>query len=542
MHIQSFKKGKQVYYRLVESGRVNGQPRIVWQKYLGTAKKIKEFYEGKSILLKSKVFGSVAAMLSIADELQLKEIISTTVPDTNYKLKIWQHIIMQSACRFHEPASKNKSIEWYDESILPLLWGKKFSSPQTILNQFDKIVTATEDHTSQIEEDICKTFLNKGIKPSVLIWDPTNFFTYIENGEMLPKKGASKEKRFDKNIINLGLVTSQENIPLMHVTYAGNERESAIVTKVVECLHQRFKKLGQEVDNLVFVFDRGNNSENNIPYIDDKFHFIGALRKSQLKHLFVVNLSQYDDLYSNKKKNLIKGYRTSEKVYGENYTVIITYNEATAKKQQAKTEESIETIKTKFSKLKQSINNKKRGKKSTMKGVSKQINEFLHTQYQCLFSWDLDEKNQKFSWHLIEEKYSERTKTYGKNILFTDLHEWTTVDIAKTYNSKTIVEDDFKVLKNRWMISVKPFFHKKDSHLKVHIFICVLSIMMYRYMLWKLKDIPMSELTIVTELKNMRLGFVKQKDSNLVNKVLENMSPQQIKLYNALGLEKYLPL
>ncbi|MFH1218735.1 MAG: IS1634 family transposase [Candidatus Peregrinibacteria bacterium] len=542
MHIQSFKKGKRTYYRLVKSGRVNGQPRIIWQKYLGTAEKVKEVFEGKGTLLPSKVFGSVAAMLSIAEELQFEESISATVPDANYKLKIWQHIVMQSICRFHEPASKNKSIEWYDESILPLLWGKNFASPQTILNQFDKIVTATEDHTPQIEEDICKTLLKNGIRPSVLIWDPTNFFTYIEEGEELPKKGGSKEKRFDKNLINLGLVVSDENIPLMHMTYAGNERETGVVTKVVDTLFERFKKLGQDVDELVFVFDRGNNSKENIPYIGDKFHFIGALRKNQLKHLFDVNLAQFEDLYANKKGNLIKGYRTSEKVYGENYAVVVAYNEATARKQKAKTEESVEKIKKKFGKLEEGINNKKRGKNSTVKGVSIQVNDFLHKQYRSLFSWNLDEKNQRFSWHLVEAKYLERAKTYGKNILFTDLHEWATLDIAKTYNSKTILEDDFKVLKNRWLISVKPFFHQKDSHLRVHIFICVLSIMLYRYMLWKLKDLKMSEQTIVGELRGMRLGFVKRKDSSAVDKVLENMTPGQIKLYNALGLEKYLPV
>lgn len=542
MHIQSFKKGKRVYYRLVESGRVNGQPRIIWQKYLGTAEKIKEFYEGGSTLLQSKVFGSVAAMLSIADELQIQESISAVVPDMNYKLKIWQHIVMQSICRFHEPASKNKSIEWYDESILPLMWGKNFSSPQTILNQFDKLVTSTKDHTSQVEENICKTLLKNGIKPSVLIWDPTNFFTYIEDGEKLPKKGASKEKRFDKNIINLGMAVSDENIPFMHVTYAGNEREPAIVTKVVDSLHERFKKLGQKVDELVFVFDRGNNSEENIPHIDDKFHFIGALRKNQLKHLFDVSFAQFEDIYTNKKENLIKGYRTSEEVYNENYTVIVTYNDAAAKKQQEKTEESVEKIKKNFSKLEKSINNKKPGKKSTTKGISNRINDFLHKQYQSLFSWDLDEKNQKFSWNLIEPKYSERAKTYGKTILFTDLKDWTSEHIVKTYNSKTIVEDDFKTLKNKLLIPLKPLFHRKDSRLRVHIFICVLSMILYRYMIWKLKDLKMSERTIVQELRNMRLGFIKQKDSNLVNKVLESMTPEQIKLYNALELEKYLPI
>ena len=116
-----------------------------------------------------------------------------------------------------------------------------------------------------------------------------------------------------------------------------------------------------------------------------------------------------------------------------------------------------------------------------------------------------------------------------------------TLDIAKTYNSKTIVEDDFKAMKNKLLIPVKPFFHRKDTHIRVHIFICVLSMMLYRYMLWKLKYLKMSEQTIVEELRNMRLGFVKQKDSNVVNKVLENMTPEQIELYNALGLKKYLP-
>lgn len=542
MHIQSFKKGKQVYYRLVKSGRVDGQPRIIWQKYLGKAEKIKEFYEGKGTLLPSKVFGSVAAMLSIAEELQLKEAISTVVPDMNYKLKIWQHIVMQSICRFHEPSSKNKSIEWYDGSILPMLWGKNFSSPQTILNQFDKMVTATKDHTSQIEEAICKTFLKNGIKPSVLIWDPTNFFTYIEDGEDLPKKGSSKEKRFDKNIINLGLVVSDENIPFMHMAYAGNERETEVVTKVVDTLHERFKKLGQDTDELVFVFDRGNNSKENIPHIDDKFHFIGALRKNQLKHLFDAELGRFEDLYANRKDNQIKGYRTSEKVYGEDYAIVVTYNEATAKKQQAKTEESVGEIKKKFSEMKKSINNKTRGKRSTTKGTAVQVNDFLHKQYRSLFTWNLDEKKQKFSWALNKKILQEREKTYGKNVLFTDLAGWTALDIAKIYNSKTIVEDDFKALKNKLLIPVKPIFHQKDSHLRVHLFICVLSMMLYRYILWKLKDLKMSEQTIVSELRNMRLGFVKQKGSNVVNKVLENMSPEQISLYNALGLKKYLSI
>jgi len=531
------------YYYLRTGERVNGKVKITWEKYLGTAEKIKQDYEGTLGVLgvHSFVFGSIAAMLSIAEELQLKEIISIVVPDANYKLKIWQHILMQSICRFHEPASKNKSIDWYDQSILPLLWKKNFSSPQTILNQFDKIVNATKNRIPEIEEEICKKLFEKGIKPSVLVWDPTNFFTYIEKGEVLPQKGASKEKRYDKNIINLGLVVSDENIPLMHTTYEGKKHESKIITEVVDGIHQRLKNLGQDVEDLIFVFDRGNNSKDNIPHIEDKFHFVGALKKNQLKHLFDIELSKFIFLYENKSKNPIMGYHSTEIVYGKEYTIVVTYNEKTGHKQKLKTEEAIKKIQKKFKELKKNIETKKRGKKATIKGVAKQVNDFLYNQYQSLFLWELDVTNQKLIWELKEDVLLQRKKTYGKTILFTDLKEWTSEQIAKTYNSKSIIEDDFKVLKNRLLIPMKPFFHQKDSHLRVHIFICVLSMVMYRYMLWKLKSLEMGENKITEELKNIRLAFIKEKETNSVKKVMENMTPEQVRLYSALNLEKQIP-
>lgn len=528
------------YYYLVETAWVNGKSKTVWQMYIGTAEKIKGFYtKGRVLNIHSKLFGSVAGMLSIAEELRLKETITNIVPDINYKLKIWEHVLLQSICRFHEPQSKNKSIDWYNKSILPILWKKTFSSPQTILNQFDKIVKATEDNIPKIEEEICKTLIEKGIKPSVLIWDPTNFFTYIEEGENLPQKGHSKEKRYDKNIINLGLVVGEENIPLMHTVYEGNKHESKVVTGVVDGIYARLKKLGQDAKELVFVFDKGNNSTDNILHIDKKFHFIGALKKNQLKDLFDIGLEKFEDLYPTKSENIVKGYRTTKTLYGEEYVIVVTYNEKTAEKQKLKTEESIRKIKKKFEEIEAALKNKKRGKKTTIKGVARQVNKFLHNQYQSLFSWELDEQNQKLTWKLNEEALIERQKTNGKSILFTDLNDWTSEKITKTYNSKTIVEDDFKLLKNRLLIPVKPIFHQKDSHLRVHIFICVLSMLMYRYMLWKLKDLNMSEQKIIEELKNMRLAFVKEKDSNVVKNMMETMTSGQIKIYSALNLDKY---
>ena len=112
----------------------------------------------------------------------------------------------------------------------------------------------------------------------------------------------------------------------------------------------------------------------------------------------------------------------------------------------------------------------------------------------------------------------DREKTYGKNVLFTDMEGWSTEKIAWIYNSKIIEGDDFGVLKDRLLISVKPFYHKKDTRLRAHIFICILSLLLYRYMLWKLKYINFSETQIVEELKEMRLAFIKEDGLNAVKK------------------------
>jgi len=534
-------KGRKYYY-LEERTKINGKSIRTWQKYLGPADKIKDFYENNNgeLDIKSKSFGSIAAMLSIAEELSLQNIISKVAPDNNYKLSIYQHIIMQSICRFNKPLSKKSSIKWFKESILPLLWKKDFQSPQTIFNQFDKISNKIDNKIPNIEEELFKVLLDKGIKPSTLIWDPTNFFSYIEKGESLAKKGASKEKRFDKNIINLGLVVSKENIPLTHIVYEGNTKESNIITDITELIYDRLKKFNFETDNIVFVFDKGNNSDVNIPKIKKRFHFIGSLRTSQVSHLLDIPLSKFEGLYTNRKDHLMKGFKTKERIYGEEYTVVVTYNEESAKKQREKTEQAINKISQKFKEIEKKFINKNKGKKSKVKGLSGRINDFLYKQYRVLFNWKFDEEKQKFSWNLNENILEQRKKAYGKNILFTDLNNWTCVDIAKTYNSKIIVESDFKVLKDKLLIPVKPFFSRKDSRLKVHIFICIISILLYRYMQEKLKDLKLSEYRLNEELRNMRIAFIKQEGSNSVKTVLENMTHEQIEIYSVLNLKRYV--
>ena len=67
------------YYYLAEAQRIDGKPRIVWQKYLGTADKIKEKLleaptEGIEDIATFEL-GSVAAVESIEEEIRFQQIV-----------------------------------------------------------------------------------------------------------------------------------------------------------------------------------------------------------------------------------------------------------------------------------------------------------------------------------------------------------------------------------------------------------------------------------------------------------------------------------
>ncbi len=78
------RRGKRTYYYLVESARVDGEPRIVSQQYLGTAEEVLARLSGTAtgapVRTQHKGFGDLAAVWSVLERLDVAGVIDRVVP------------------------------------------------------------------------------------------------------------------------------------------------------------------------------------------------------------------------------------------------------------------------------------------------------------------------------------------------------------------------------------------------------------------------------------------------------------------------------
>jgi len=532
------------YYQLVRKTRIDGKVKRVWSKYLGTPETIEKVYdmyeEETTLQLTSFEYGRTAALIKISEELVFIDTVNKHTTKKNIDgLTVGEYLLLIILGRASGPISKSKTAEWFQDSFLDIIWSFPHKlNTNNFTNHMDYI---TDDVMRKIEDDIGGKLVEQGIKPSILFFDTTNFFTYIEHGEDIPKKGKSKEKRYDKNQVGLGLTVSDENVPFSHETYPGNIQDSESFGMIFDKIVERLDSIDVPHEDLILVIDRGCNSKINIGKVISKMHIVGLVKKNQAKELYDVSLNEFDLLYKTKKKHNVLGYRTKKEVFGTEFTIVMRYHSGSYKKQKETYEKKKVVILEKLKKIKQSIERVGRGRKKSIKNALIDASKAIPDDYKEVFPFEGFEKENVFMFSFDEVAEKKLALTFGKTILFTDKHNWDTEKIVKTYNQKDLVEKDFMWMKGLMIISMKPFFLRKDKRIKVHSFLCVMGLVFYRLLLWKLKkqEEMLSETRVIEELEKIRIALVKKGDAES-QFVFETMNLDQMRLFTTLGLETVL--
>ena len=112
--------------------------------------------------------------------------------------------------------------------------------------------------------------------------------------------------------------------------------------------------------------------------------------------------------------------------------------------------------------------------------MKEKINKILSKEGKKLFSITMIRKESKLflSVRRNQKQIYQRTTRFGKNILYTDNHSWSSEKIIQTSRGKNVVEDNFKKMKNRSTVSFMPMWHWTDQKIRVHAFYCVISLLL----------------------------------------------------------------
>ncbi len=172
-------------------------------------------------------FGDVTLLYDIALRLGIVDTINAIVEKRKQGVSPGEYILT-AAIRAVAPTSKSGLQEWFSKTTLPFNTGIKpiALTPQNFWNN----TCLTEDRINKAEDAIVKTILeNYQLATTHLIYDATNFFTYIDTMQEseLAKRGNNKEKRNDLKIVGLSMmITPDCSVPLLHKTYPGNRNDT----------------------------------------------------------------------------------------------------------------------------------------------------------------------------------------------------------------------------------------------------------------------------------------------------------------------------
>jgi len=554
--------GGRPYYYLRECRRVHGKPKIVWQEYLGTPQQlVLRLTRPDPQEAVIREFGAVAATFHMAQQLDIVATIDRHIPKRGTQgPTVGQYLLLATLNRCVAPRSKAQIADWYEKTILPRLIGIQ-ASQLSSQRFWDNMERVDPKAIVTIEREIAATAVSRfGLDLRCLIFDATNFFTFIDtfnDRAALAQRGHSKEGRDNLRLLGLALlITSDGDIPLLHHTYAGNQHDARTFASVAEELSQRCRVLGQGVQDITLVFDKGNNSEENLEAVEQgPFHFVGSLVPTQHPELLTISRTNMHRLDPNLLP-AVWSYRTRKQLFGVQRTVLVTFNRSlyeaqlkTLRREIRKRQQKLQSLQTS---LQQHAQQPARGKKPTMEGTRNRIQTLLAGRHmKDLFAVNLKSgphQLPKLLWSFNQPHWTHLKRTLlGKTLLFTDRHDWSDEQIVCAYRSQSHIETAFRRMKDPQVLTFRPTYHWTDQKLRVHAFYCILALMILSLLRRQLDKagIPLSICRMIERLEDIReivtLYATPQGEPPRTQTILSKRNAEQTAILEALGLSTYFP-
>lgn len=496
--LQRYTTGGRTYWRIVESYRDHGRPKLRLVKHLGSADDLLALLTGEDrpFKIRSVAHGAVASLLAAADDLGVVSVVDEAIasvtghaPQRRQGLSPGQCCLLIALGRACHPTSKRAWHGWARDTSLPDLWKLV---PDELTSQFfwDQMNEVPVKALPQIEQRLAAKAIELAKVPlDLLMYDTTNFFTFIATTNTrpkLPQRGCSKQKRHDLRQIGLALLVSRVGqLPLWHHVYEGDAPDVSHFPSVLTALRERIQAVTREVADITLVYDRGNNaSKDNQALVDgSELHYVAALTPSNHVDL-IAEANRALEPVEVRPGESVLSWRARRPIWGADRTVVVYVSERLRDGQVRGIKQHLAQRLKKLKALAEALQ-RPRARRRTREQVEREVERLCQGQFMRRVlrvgvsehapgRWTLDPG-------IDAEAYDELVTSYlGRRILITNRHDWTTAEIQRAYRAQSEVEASFEHLKDPFHLAARPQYHWTDQKIAVHAWCCVLAYLLAR--------------------------------------------------------------
>lgn len=558
-YIVGKKQAGKTYYYLTESARVDGKPRIVSQRYLGSAEEVMarlaETGPGEVDRTRHLAFGDLAAAWSVIGRLGIVDIVDEVVGGrrADAGASVGTYIALAVLNRVCDPCSKLAFADWWATTAGDRL----VRLPASALGHrrfWDAMNAISETQLAEIERRVVSRMVAVfGVEVSGLVLDMTNFATFIDSANPrapIAQRGHAKQKRTDLRIVGLGLVVSTDGgVPLVSHAYAGNKPDVTQFPVLVNTLVDRFQALAGARDDLTLVFDAGQNSADNYELLDGTgLHFVGSLPPSDHPDLLAVPKSRYRPVDGFPG---LTAFETTKAVFGTERRIVVCHSDGLHAAQSQGFDQTVAKARRQLANCKARLA-RGQGRKPKDK-VEAEVAAILKPRWlsRVLSATVTGTEPADLRLTVAVKPNGRRAlerELFGKRVLFTDKTSpaATCAVIVADYRSQETVEADFRQLKDRHVVSFSPMHHWTDQKIRVHASYCVLALMVARLMAREADRAGMhlsvaELLATLAGIQETVLLYQGERGRPRARRMLTEMNPRQRRLHDLFGLDHYAP-
>ena len=379
---------------------------------------------------------------------------------------------------------------------------KQFLEPPTYrLHDVYRALSVLAREMDFIQAEVYKNSFFLGSRNDrILYYDCTNYYFEIEQEDGDKKYGKSKEHR-PNPIIQMGLFTDGDGLPLAFSLFPGNQNEQKSLKPLETKILQQFG-----CEKFIYCSDAGLASEDNRAFNhmgQRSFIVTQSIKKLPAEdRTWALSRNGFKRLSDDASVDITKRSEDDkDQLYykDEPFTtkklhqrLIITYSPKYAAYQKAVRAEQIARAEKMVS------NGTLKKQRKNPNDPARFVNKIAATE---------EGEKAKIHYYLDLDKIAEEELYDGLYAVCTDLLDDDVADILKVSEGRWQIEDCFRTMKTDF--EARPVYLTREDRIKAHFLTCFLSLLHFRLLKRSLKDAYTTEQLLQT-LRNIKFADVEE--------------------------------